>query len=362
MSTHSYLIPTTLLLIILATIHTKEEMSTKIRPHPGNSTDSPSFLIAVHAGAGSYTRSQINFEKEALIKEGLLEALKAGFDVLKRNGSNVEAVREAIIKLEDNPLYNAGKGGKINQNFEVESDASIMDGSYLGVGGVAAIKHVKNPILAAEAVLKQTPHVLLVGDSADEFAKNKGLTVVPNNYFMTEERIKEWFEAKREDEDEAKIVKEKATKDKMGTIGSVALDTQGHLAAATSTGGITYKMPGRVGDSPIAGAGNYANDNTCAVSCTGAGEIMIRRVMAFDIHARMLYKGLSLKESSDEVINSVEKDTGGFIAIDKDGHVHMPYNSGGMARGYIRQDGKAFIYIFAEGEDLTPVEYDLSSK
>ena len=359
MSTHNYSLQITLLIIIFASIHTKEESSTKPTPHPSYSSDSPSFLIAVHAGAGSYNRTEVSFEKEVAIKEGLLEALKAGFDVLKNNGSNVEAVREAIIKLEDNPLYNAGKGGKINQNFEVELDASIMDGStYLRVGGVAAVKHVKNPILAAEAVMNHTPHVLLVGCAADEFAKKQGLTIVPNNYFFTEDRIKEWFEAKRDHE--AKIVKEKATKDKMGTVGAVALDTRGHLAAATSTGGITYKMPGRVGDSPLAGAGNYANDMTCAVSCTGEGEIMIKRVMAFDIHARMLYKSLSLKESTDEVINSVAKDVGGFIAIDKDGHVHMPFNSGGMARGYIRQDGKAFIYIFAEGEDMTPVEYDLS--
>jgi L-asparaginase / beta-aspartyl-peptidase len=309
-----------------------------------------SFVIAVHAGAGSYNRTLINLEKEAMIKKGIFDALKAGFDTLRKDGNHMAAVKEAIIQLEDNPQFNAGKGGKLNQKFEVELDASIMDGSNLNCGAVGAVKHIKNPIKAAELVMNKTPHILLVSDDADEFAKEQGLDYVPNYYFFTLDRIKEWFDANKTKQE---------IKNRKGTVGAVARDRSGHLAAATSTGGITYKMAGRVGDTPIIGAGNYANDESCAVSCTGTGEIMMRRLMAFDIHARMIYKGLSLKESTSEVLNSTEKDTGGFIAVDKHGNVEMPYNSGGMARGYVREDGKAFIYIFNDGEDLTPVEYDL---
>jgi beta-aspartyl-peptidase (threonine type) len=313
------------------------------------------FLLAVHGGAGSYERNSTTFEKEELVKQGLLEALRAGYKVLKSNRSSLEAVREAIIKFEDNPLFNAGRGGAINEKFEIELDASLMDGSQMKVGAVAAVKHVKNPILAAEKVLKETRHVLLAGDGADDWAKNINLTIVPNYYFFTQEKIDEWFKAKDRKEN-----LQLENKHKMGTVGAVALDKLGHLSAGTSTGGITYKMAGRVGDSPITGAGNYANDATCAVSCTGQGEVMMKKVLAFDIHARMLYKSISLQKASEEVFSSINSGTGGYIAIDRQGNVQMPFNTGGMARGYVRQDGKAFIYVFREGEDLTPIEYDIS--
>jgi beta-aspartyl-peptidase (threonine type) len=309
------------------------------------------FVIAVHAGAGSYNRTKISLDDEKLIKEGVLEALKAGYHVLKNGGNHLQATEEAIIKLEDYPLFNAGKGGKINQDFEVELDASIMDGSNLDCGAVAAVKHIKNPIKAARKIMTDTKHILLASKGADKFAKDKGLEILPNYYFFTPKSIKEWFDAK-----EKKIPLKRT-----GTVGAVALDLSRNLAAATSTGGTSYKMPGRVGDSPIIGAGNYANNESCAVSCTGIGEIMIKRAMAFDIHARMIYKNLSLKDATQEVMDSLDNDVGGFISIDKNGNVEMPYNSAGMARGYVKSNGIAYIYIFKDGEDLSPTEYKIDN-
>lgn len=309
------------------------------------------FVIAVHAGAGSYNRTKITLNDERLIKQGILNALKTGYTILKNGGSHLEATEGAIIKLEDYPLFNAGKGGKINQNFEVELDASIMDGSNLNCGAVATVKNIKNPIKAAKKVMTDTQHILLVGDGADTFGKNKELETVSNYYFFTPNTIKEWFDTK------AKKIPVKKT----GTVGAVALDINGNLAAATSTGGTSYKMPGRVGDSPIIGAGNYANNESCAVSCTGIGEVMIKRAMAYDIHARMVYKSLSLRDAAKEVMNSIGDDVGGFISIDRYANVEMPYNSAGMARGYVKQNGVAYIYVFRQGEDLTPIEFDINN-
>jgi beta-aspartyl-peptidase (threonine type) len=309
------------------------------------------FAIAVHAGAGSYNRTKISLNDEISIKNGIFEALKAGYNILKQGGNHIEATEQAIIKLEDYPLFNAGKGAKINQDFEVELDASIMDGSNLGCGAVAAVKNIKNPIKAARKIMTDTKHILLVSEGADKFAKDNGLDIVPNYSFFTPKTIKEWFDAKD------KLIPIVNT----GTVGAVALDLSRNLAAATSTGGTTYKMPGRVGDSPIIGAGNYANNESCAVSCTGIGEVMIKKSLAYDLHARIIYKNLSLRDASQEVMHDLEKDVGGFISIDKNGDVEMPYNSGGMARGYVNSNGLAYIYIFEEGEDLSPTEYKIEN-
>jgi beta-aspartyl-peptidase (threonine type) len=307
-----------------------------------------SFVIAIHGGAGGSDRESVDINEEIKIKKGILTALKAGYEVLRNNGSSVDAVQEAIIRLEDNPIFNAGKGAKINKMFKVELDASIMNGKDLSSGAVASVKYIKNPIKAARKVMTNTAHNLLVGEGADNFAKSEGLEIVPNLYFFTWKSIKEWiFAVKRSS--------------KMGTVGAVALDSESNLAAATSTGGTTNKMEGRVGDSPIIGAGNYANNKSCAVSCTGIGEVMIKNVLAYDIHARMIYKNIGVEVAANEVMQNIDKGDGGLIALDKRGNLHMPYNTFRMARGYVRKDGTAFIYVFGEGEDLTPVEYDIFS-
>jgi beta-aspartyl-peptidase (threonine type) len=319
------------------------------------------FEVVVHGGAGSYNRSFINKEKEVEIKKGILEALKAGYEVLKNatlendplNPPHLDAVEKTAVKLEDNPLFNAGKGGKLNSKMEVELDASIMDGRNKNCGGVAASKHIKNPIKGARMVMEKTEHILLVGEEVDTFAKGKGLEIERNDYFLTPDRVKEFLGAK-EEVDKLKL-------SKSGTIGVVVRDHFGNLAAGTSTGGITYKLPGRVGDSPIIGAGNYANNESVAVSCTGTGEIMMKNVIAFDVHARMTYKNIPLKESLDEIFANIPENTGGIIAVDKNGQIEMPFNSGGMARGYVREDGIAYVYIFNEGEDTTPTVYDFNS-
>jgi len=311
---------------------------------------SKSFIIAVHGGAGSYGRQSTTQINEKFIKSGILESLKMGFQSLKNNKSGLNTAESAIIELENNPLFNAGVGSKINEHFEIELDASIMNGKNLGCGAVAGSKIIKNPIKAARKIMEETSHVMVIAQELDKWAKTQDLEIVPNSHFFTESRIEEWHQLKEMVE----------RKKEMGTVGCVVLDTEGNLIAATSTGGTNLKMAGRVGDSPIIGAGNYANNKSVAVSCTGTGEIFIKNVAAFDVHARYSYKGLSLKESAFEVMDNLEKGDGGFIAIDKIGDVIMPFNSGGMARGFVREDGIAHVYIFEEGEDLTPIMYDLN--
>jgi len=307
------------------------------------------FIVAVHGGAGSHSRNSIDLQKEIQIKNGILNALKSAYKVMIQNGTSIEAVKQAIITLEDNPEFNAGKGGKINRKFEIELDASIMNGENLKCGAVASVKRIKNPIKSAEKIMLKTEYILLVGNNADTWAFENELEIVNNSYFFTDERIKEWMEHKNKTEN---------TPNK-GTVGAVAFDIFGHSAAATSTGGTTYKIPGRVGDSPIIGAGNYANDKTTAVSCTGDGEEFMRRLIAFDIHSRIIYKNINLKQAVEESMNSLPLNSGGVIAVDNNMTVEMPYNTLGMARGYVRKDGLAFVAIFKENEDLTPTLYNL---
>jgi beta-aspartyl-peptidase (threonine type) len=305
------------------------------------------FSIAVHGGGGSWTKNEVNPETEAKVKAGILDSLRAGYQILKKKGTHLDAVESAVMSLENNPLFNAGKGAKINLNLEVELDSSIMDGSTLRCGAVAAVKKIKNPIKGARLVMDTTENIMLSGEGADNYAMNsKKLEIVDNSYFFTIERVVEFMERRK-------------TK-KIGTVGAVALDSFGNLAAATSTGGFNNKMQGRIGDSPIIGAGNYANSNTVAISCTGRGEEMMRRVLAHDVHARMKYKGIGLREALDEVFEEIDNDVGGLIAVDSEGNVEMPFNTEGMARGYVRDDGKAYVYIFGEGIDHTPIEYDLN--
>jgi beta-aspartyl-peptidase (threonine type) len=303
------------------------------------------FTLVVHGGAGVWVRSEISKKKETEIKYSILESLLAGYKVLKNGGGHLDAAERAIMVLEDNPLFTAGRGSKINQNFQVELDAGFMDGTNLKCGSIAASKTIKNPIKGARYVMENTEHVLITGEGIDSLAEVAGLETVNNSYFITFERLIEYINYKK-----AK---------KLGTVGAV-INHNSKLAALTSTGGFNNKMAGRVGDTPIIGAGTYANDETCAISCTGHGETMIRHVIAYDIHARIKYKNITLKQSLSEVFGNLSEDIGGIIAIDKDGNVEMPFNTEGMARGYVREDGKAFVYIFNEGEDYTPVEYQFN--
>jgi L-asparaginase / beta-aspartyl-peptidase len=317
------------------------------------------FGFVIHGGAGTILKSNMTAETEAAYREKLREALLAGYNILKNDGSGLDAVEAAIRILEDSPLFNAGKGAVLTNEGTAELDASIMDGKTLKAGAVAAVKHIKNPISLARLVMEQSPHVMMVGEGAESFAKKQGVELVPQDYFVTERRQKDLQKAKDQEKEQATPSKEtKPGKEqpapadkKHGTVGAVALDKSGNLAAGTSTGGKTNKRFGRVGDSPIIGAGTYANNRTCAVSGTGDGEYFIRSVLAYDISALMEYQRMSLKDAANLVImNKLGKlgGTGGVIAIDKDGQIAMPFNTPGMYRGYVRMDGKIVIEIYKD--------------
>lgn len=313
---------------------------------------SSQITMAIHAGTIDKERSLVSNETEIKYKQGLKEALRAGYLVLKNNGTHLDAVQASLHSLENNPMFNAGRGAKVNQKFECELDASIMDGINRACGAVGGVKRIKNPIDGARLVMETTRHVLLIGDAADKYAESKGVTMVPNKYFMTSDMIKEWYDVRNSETSEKPNQHE--------TCGAIALDVNGNLAAGTSTGGITNKMAGRVGDAPIVGAGTYANNDACAVSCTGLGENMIRRAIAFDVRARMVYLNETLEVAGDTVLSGLEPNTGGFISIDKKGNFHCPYNSPGLKRAWVSDDGKAKIIIFSEKDDYTPIEYDLN--
>ena len=319
---------------------------------------SATFGLAIHGGAGTISRDKITPELEAEYRSKLAEALTAGFDILQNGGSSFDAVETAIIIMEDSPLFNAGKGAVFSNDGTNELDAMIMDGATLQAGAVASVKHIKNPISLARLVLEKSPHVLMVGAGAEDFGAEHGMKKVPNSYFYTEKRWKSLEDALEKqsssgtDEDKASDNLEFRNREK-GTVGCVALDKNGHLAAGTSTGGLTNKMWGRVGDSPIIGAGTYANDATCAVSGTGQGEYFMRLLVAYDIHALMAYQGLALDKAANEVV--MEKLTGlggkgGVIAIDRQGNVAMPFNTTGMYRGHKFHGQEMAIRIYANEE------------
>lgn len=316
------------------------------------------FGFAIHGGAGTITKATMKPEMEQAYRTKLNEALVAGFEILKNNGSSLDAVESAIRIMEDSPLFNAGKGAVFTSEGTIELDASIMDGKTLKAGAVAAVKHLKNPITVARLVMEQSPHVMMVGDGAEAFAKQKGVELVSADYFKTDRRWQELQKAKEKEKQESEPAKkssrtrasEYSDVTSFGTVGAVALDKNGNLAAATSTGGKTNKKFGRVGDSPIIGAGTYANNRTCAVSGTGDGEYFIRAVVAYDISALMEYKGMSLKAASSAVIEKVGKlgGSGGIIAIDHEGNIAMPFNSEGMYRGYVGENGKIVVEIYKD--------------
>lgn len=305
--------------------------------------------IAIHGGAGTILRSNMTAEKEENYKAALQHALDLGYRCLEQGGTSVEAVRITVMSLEDSPLFNAGKGSVFTAEGTHEMDASIMDGKNREAGAVSAIQGVKNPIDAAHKVMMHSDHVFLTGRGAEEFCKLNNCAIEEESYFYDEFRYQQWKKLQGTDSfqlDHAKIVDEK-----FGTVGAVALDQHGNIAAATSTGGMTNKKYGRVGDSPIIGSGVYAHNLTCAVSCTGSGEYFIRNVTAYDVSCLMEHKGLSLDEASNEVVHKRLLELngdGGLIAIDTQGNISMPFNTEGMYRAMKKSTGEMTVSIYKE--------------
>lgn len=317
--------------------------------------DRPAYALAIHGGAGTILKENMSPEQEKTIRTKLDSALILGENILKTGGSSLDAVVAAISYLEDQPEFNAGKGAVFSWEGKNELDASIMDGKTRNAGSVGGLTVVKNPITAARAVLEHSPHVLLTGEGANEFARERGLEIVDPVYFYTERRWESLqnFKARKSEEENNRSGSLPSTPDfKYGTVGAVALDQSGNLAAGTSTGGMTGKRYGRFGDVPLIGAGTYADNQTCAVSCTGHGEYFIRYAVAHDLSARMAYSEKTLENAAGEIIYKVLKEAGGgggLIAVDKQGNVTLPFNTPGMYRGYAKP-GKRFVGIF-EGEE-----------
>lgn len=293
------------------------------------------FGIVIHGGAGNILPEHFTPEKEKEYHQTLQQALDTGYKILENNGTAIDAIIAAIKILEDSPLFNAGKGSVFNNQGKVEMDASIMDGKTLKAGAVAGVQRIKNPIEAAYLVMTKSSHVLIIGKGAENFWTSNGLPLVDSSYFYDTKQYEQWKKSKKPQ--------------KHGTVGAVALDKQGNLAAGTSTGGMMNKLPGRVGDSPIIGAGTYAHHSTCAISCTGYGEYFIRYAAAHTVHLKMLYQNKSLQQAVHEVLFDEllpVGGTGGMIGIDKNGNITMDFNTTGMYRGYKLSDGSQGTFLF----------------
>lgn len=314
-------------------------------------------VIAIHGGAGTLSRAHISAEQERAYHAALQQVLLAGQAVLAQGGTAMEAVCEAVRLLEDCPLFNAGHGAVFTAEATHELDAAVMDGTTLAAGAVAGVSRIRNPVQAARAVMQNGQHVLMVAEGAERMAQEAGLATVEPSYFSTPARHAQLLAAQARqagvvlDHDGAAALAGRAIDEgrKMGTVGAVALDAHGHLAAATSTGGMTNKLPGRLGDSPLIGCGTYADDRTAAVSCTGHGESFIRVAAAHDVCARMAYGGASLEAATHAVVHEAlpaVQGTGGLIAVDRQGNVCLPFNTEGMYRGIARvgQAPESFIY------------------
>jgi L-asparaginase / beta-aspartyl-peptidase len=313
------------------------------------------FSIAVHGGAGTILKEDMSPELEAAYTLALKEALEAGYAVLEKNGSSAEAVLAATVSLEDNSLFNAGKGSVITKKGEHEMDAAIMQGMNLGAGSVAGVKNIRNPIMLANEIMLQSDHVFLSGEGAREFAIKQGIKIEPDEYFFSQFRYDQWKAMRDSDTyalDHNQQGVENLMKDKkFGTVGAVACDRSGNIAAATSTGGMTNKKFGRIGDSPVIGAGTYANNKTCAISCTGHGEPFIKAVAAYDVSCMMEYKGLSLMDAMNEVVNKKLlqlEGEGGMIGIDCHHNIALVFNSAGMYRGFKKSNGESGIGIYRD--------------
>ncbi|NDC40451.1 MAG: isoaspartyl peptidase/L-asparaginase [Chitinophagia bacterium] len=302
--------------------------------------------IAIHGGAGTIQRSTMTAALQAEYEAGLASALQAGYACLEHGGSALDAVTEAVTVLEDFPLFNAGRGSVFNHVGQHEMDAAIMEGNKLSAGAVTGVNGIKNPVQLARLVMEQTPHVLLSGSGAMEFARQQGIALLPDDYFYVAQRYQQWQEALQEG-----AVRLDHSERKFGTVGAVALDASGDLAAATSTGGMTNKQWGRVGDTPIIGAGTYARNNTCAVSCTGHGEVFMKAVVAHEIASLMAYGGLGVAEAAEKVVmDTLVKmgGEGGVIALDAQGNIVMPFNSEGMYRACRNSLGRHEISIYRD--------------
>lgn len=299
--------------------------------------------LAIHGGAGTIHRSQMTPELEREYRAGLETALKAGWGILESGGAALDSVEAAVVSLEDFPLFNAGRGSVFTHEGKQEMDAAIMDGASLRAGAVAFVRNIRNPIKLARLVMDNTEHVLLAGEGANQFAEQAEIHAEPDEYFFTEHRWLQLQEALAA----GRVQLDHAVAKPVGTVGAVACDNRGNVAAATSTGGMTNKKFGRVGDTPLIGSGTYADD-TCAVSCTGHGEYFMLGVTAFDVSARMKYKNLSLEDAARETIDRLTtiKGEGGLIAVDKKGNVTLPFNSEGMYRGAVSGDGVFSLAIF----------------
>ena len=300
------------------------------------------FALVIHGGAGTISREEITPAIERDVRAGLEAALDAGRAILENGSPSLDAVVAAVRALEDDPLFNAGRGAVFTSAGTHEMDAAIMDGRTLMAGTVSGIERVKNPVLLARAVMEKSPHVMLAGESAEDFARQLDLQIVDPGYFYTEQR---WQALERVRAARAGSLSDA---DRHGTVGAVALDQAGNLAAATSTGGNTNKWPGRIGDTPMIGAGTYANNKTCAVSATGDGEFFMRTVAGHDVSALMEYGGLDLEAAARNVIDKIGAlgGTGGLIAVDREGNIALPFNTTGMYRGYVGVDGKSGVAIY----------------
>ena len=355
------------LIMLAGAICASSALQSACAPAPAPaSTPSPSgtgFGMVIHGGAGTITRATMTAEMEAQYRAVLEQALRTGHAILERGGSSLDAVEATVRVMEDSPIFNAGRGAVFTSEGRNELDAAIMDGRTLQAGAIAGVTRVKNPISLARAVMERSPHVMMIREGAEAFGRELGHEMVPETYFFTENR---WNALRRALEAEGRPMPprpagtpppegelplhEDDSDRKFGTVGAVALDRHGNLAAATSTGGMTNKRFGRVGDVPIIGAGTYANQR-CAVSATGHGEFFIRNVVAYDICARMEYTGASLQEAAHQVVMErlVERGgDGGIIAMDASGNHTMTFNSEGMYRGYIGADGRPTVAIYRE--------------
>lgn len=313
-------------------------------------------VLVIHGGAGTILKKNMTPEKEKAYRDALAESLTKGFEVIKKGGESENAVIEAIKVMENSPLFNAGKGAVFTHEGKNELDASLMIGNTMQAGAVAGVTSIKNPILAAKAVLQNSAHVMMVGKGAEEFAQNQGLEIVDPSYFKTEERWNSLQKVIEKDKEKMELDHDAKSQayvpfnfvdEKFGTVGAVALDNKGHISAGTSTGGMTNKRFGRVGDSPIIGAGTYANKEV-GVSSTGWGEYFIKTVAAYDVAALMNYKKLSSKQAGEGVIKKIGQlgGDGGMIILDKNGQASFPFNTAGMYRGSITQSGKITIEIY----------------
>lgn len=309
--------------------------------------------IAIHGGAGTILKEDMTPELEAAYLKGLNDALNAGYAVLEEGGTAINAVKAAIVILEDNLMFNAGRGSVFTKKGVQEMDAAIMDGKDLSAGAVAGVRNVRNPIELAAEVMQNSNHVFLSGKGANDFAIKQGIKLEPDEFFFSQFRYDQWKAIRDSDNyslDHTHQGLEELFKDKkFGTVGAVACDTNGNIAAATSTGGMTNKKYGRIGDSPLIGCGTYANNKTCAISCTGHGEPFIRAVAAHDVSCLMEYKNLSLHDAMEEVVNHKLKDMdgeGGMIGVDAKGNVAMVINSAGMYRGTRNSDGEDYVKIY----------------